>query len=160
MCASAHARQVLRSLRAREGGRIVVKRLVLLTGILWAVFYVSQWLIRRLFDLLHSSIVESPWALILALAVPAAASAWIVGRDQGIERQRRAVVSLTAVLVAALMWTATGWILTYLPKPRLGQGADAALIAFLYLLYAIETALALPLVVRRPSDAAHAKQAH
>jgi hypothetical protein len=115
----------------------VVKRMALLVAILWLVLYVSQRLVRAVFDLMHAPLTQSAWVVLLATAVPTLVAVWLIGRWNGLAGLRLSVTSVVAVLATFAVWAIAGYVLSALRlMTTLGNHGDASN-ALIYLLYAI-----------------------
>ena len=115
-----------------------MKRIVLLTVLLWVGLYASEWLVSRLLDLIPASQVENPWAGWLALAVPLLVAAWVIGGSRGLTGRRLALTSTVSMLAG----TAVAGVIAFAamsPPPSWVPGiftGDAAS-ALMYLVIAV-----------------------
>ncbi len=116
-----------------------MKRIVLLTALLWVVLYVSEWLVHGLFMLIPAPLAENVWAVWLAWALPVWLAAWLIGRSRGLAGRYLALSSTVATLAVFAVAAVTALAVMSLP-PSWVPGAfnGEVILALVYLVIAVE----------------------
>lgn len=107
------------------------RRMVLAATGLWLVIVASEWLVGRLFDTLGASVIEHPWAVWLAYALPTAVAAGLIARWRGVRGRPRLVAAAgLSTLAAFAAWCPIALVLMALPAmpwlDSLGEAANLA----------------------------------